>query len=167
MLWGAVSSDRNRICRCVSKGSSASLCRVSDYSGEKVTISDLSIETFMSLLVVPLIRQKRGSQCVSFYQREVTTMVLKSSLTVGRCSRANGTSCCRTVILRRRIRLFGSKKEAKEGGSYLTSLIQQSVSSLESFAHTDFDRAKLTAERLQRAESRIAARLSLAQAALQ
>ena|SRR2546429_7746964 len=45
MLWGAVSSDRNRICRCVSKGSSASLCRVSDYSGEKVTISDLSIES--------------------------------------------------------------------------------------------------------------------------
>jgi len=54
-----------------------------------------------------------------------------------------------------------------QGGSYLTNLIQQYVSSLESLARADFDRAKLTAERLQRAESRTAARLSIAQAALQ
>jgi hypothetical protein len=47
--------------------------------------------------------------------------VLKGSLIVGRCSRTNATSSCRTILLRRRMKLFSSEKEEKSNPFLLSS----------------------------------------------
>src|SRR6266850_4412842 len=83
---------------------------------KKVTISDLSSEALMGFLVVPLIRKKKGKRMRFFFTTgKLGPLCAKLDLPFGRCSpHCRYIVLSRTIILRRRMKLFGSEKEEKK-----------------------------------------------------
>ena len=91
----------------------ASLCRVSDYSGEKVTINDPWIEAFIRSSLFLEYAKNAGANAFLFTNAMLRPLCAKVDLLAARACRIAATSSWRAVSIRRRMKLFGSKKEEK------------------------------------------------------
>src|SRR5207245_4404664 len=87
----------------------ASLCRVSDYSGEKVTINDPWIEAFIRSSLFLEYAKNAVANAFLFTNAMLRPLCAKVDLLAARACRIAAT--WRTGSIRRRMKLFSSKKE--------------------------------------------------------